>query len=294
MRNLFCAILFFAFAPLTLLAQAGDRSVHLRPDADSPVIGFLPGDSLLVPPSTPVTISEEAKSEGWAPISFVDNFRGFARRSEIRKDLTLSNGTPVYLSPEEDSSSILTLVQARDLVEVENMDGAWAEIAFRKPITGFVREGADHMGLAEVRPSASRSAREAERQPVREALVAEALPEARDPAAEGARPTRRGRIAPPPTHSPRPEVVVATSIPVLRSFEGYLSPTRPFFGRSQPFGHQVIDQSGNRVAYLDLSKLLITTPLDEFYGRQFEFYGRAEALPERRDFVIRVERILQK
>jgi hypothetical protein len=296
MRTLPFAILTFAFTPLLLLAQPEARTVHLGPDTDAPVIGLLPSGSVMLPPLPPVSMSERAQAEGWAAISFLDNFRGFVLRSQIRKDLTLATDTPIYLSAQEDSSQILALAQARDVVEVQNVDGLWAEVSFRKPVTGFVQEVGHRASPAAVnRPPAGSGAVRPQPQPLRETIAADTVRDARDTPSDNVRAARRGRIAPPPTHSPIPtEVFVDSGPPVLRAFEGWLSPTRSFFGRSQPFSHQIIDQAGNRIAYLDLSRLLITTPLDEFYGLRFEFYGRSEAIPERRDFVIRVERILQQ
>lgn len=269
MKNTTCSILFLWLSAILMFGQGNGRPVHLRPLENAPVIGTLSPDRLLAPPTEPTEISDEAKESGWRAISFLDNFSGYVKRSEVRKDLTLTDGTPIYLSAVEDPSLIITRAFTKDIIEIERLDGLWSQVRFRKPVTGFVQTGT---GISNDGSRESSPAPTAAAEPEPEFVETPPVPE-------------RVRIA---------ERAAVPSDGVLRAFEGWLSPTRSFFGRNQPFAHQATDEAGNRIAYLDLGRLLITTPLDQFYGRRFEFYGRAEPIEGRREFVIRVERILKK
>lgn len=248
-------------------AMAADRSVHLRPTSDSPVIGSVSQDAFLIAPAEPVTLSNRELERGWEAISFLENFRGFVQRTDLTKDLKVAPGSAVYVNAEVNSDKVLTRARANDLFEVENLSGNWAEVSFRKPVTAFVRS-----------ESSTASA-------PREAARAVQTSDIQDEPEQRAEATQR------PTVSRR------TAIPsdgMVRSFQGQLGQPRTLFGRQAPYPFQIVDSSGNRIAYLDLSKLLITAPMEHLIGRQYEFYGKAEPIDGRRDFVIRVERIFQK
>lgn len=267
MRTVFCSILFLGLLSGLAFGEGSGRPVHHRPDSDSPIIGTLPHGSTPIPATDAQQLTQEAEEKGWKAISFVDNFRGFVKQTQLRKDFSVTAGTPIYLSATENPEAVLARAARNDLFEVEQLDGTWAQVSFRKPVTGFVRDNG-------VDTSSPVSTAAPERRP--EAVPVEEME------AES---------------TSHPRVASRAGIPTdgtLRAFEGWLSPTRSFFGRQPPFSHQIVDQSGNRIAYVDLNRLLITTPMDRFYGRKFEFYGRAEPLEGRRDFVIRVERMLQK
>lgn len=267
MRILFCFIFFTGLIATIASGQEGNRPVHLRPSADSPIIGNLPKEAFVMAPAEPVSMSDSAKAEGWEPISFLDNLRGFVKRSDVTKDLMVSPGAAVYATA-EDSPNIITRAHQNDVFEVERLAGDWVEVSFRKPVIAFVppvRNGSVTTGeSSEPAPS------------ILEEAPATAQPEA---ARRSTPVTSRAAI---PTDG------------ILRAYEGRLSQPRTFFGRTPVHPFQIVDSSGNRIAYLDLSRLLITTPLDHFLGREFYFYGRAEPIEGRRDFVIRVEQMRQK
>lgn len=267
MRILLCSILVAGLISTIASGQEGNRPVHLRPSADSPIIGNLPKEAFVMAPAEPVNMSDAAKREGWEPISFLDNLRGFVKRSDVTKDLMVSPGAAIYATA-EDSPNIITRAHQNDQFEVERLAGDWVEVSFRKPVIAFVP------------PARNGSTATRESRPPAPSILDEA-PAATEPEAAG-------RSTP---------ITSRAGIPtdgILRSYEGRLSQPRTFFGRTPVFPFQIVDASGNRIAYLDLSRLLITTPLDHFLGREFHFYGRAEAIEGRRDFVIRVEQMRQK
>lgn len=265
MRTLFCSILFLGLFSL-LPAQEAERSVYLRPSTDSPVIGNLPEGAFVLSPAEPVELTEREIEEGWEPISFLDDLRGFVRRTDLTKDLFVTPGAAVYAADRLDPSIVITHAEENDLFEVERMAGDWVEVSFRKPVTAFVRSS-DSSASA---PTVAGESAPAEQSPD-EPLVQEEA-------------SRRAAIS---------DRAAIPTDGILRAYEGLLSKPRSFFGRP-PHPFQVVDASGNRIAYLDLSRLLITTPLEHFLGREFHFYGRAEAIEGKRDFVIRVEQMRRR
>lgn len=268
MRILFSSILFIGLLSVLAFGQETTRPVHLRPSADSPVIGNLPQEAFVLAPAEPVDLTAAAKKEGWEPISFLDNLRGFVKRNEVTKDLLVSPGADVYASAEENSANIITRADRNDLFQVEKLVGDWVEVSFRKPVIGFVLPAAS--GSDGTRDAATSDFSALEEAPASTTNA---------PSTNAAPVSNRAAI---PTDG------------ILRAYEGRLSKPRSFFGRDPLHPFQIIDASGNRIAYLDLGRLLITTPLEHFIGREFHFYGRAEPIEGRRDFVIRVEQMRQR
>lgn len=264
MRTSLCFLLTLGLLTAASTASA-NRPVHLRPDSSSPVIGTLNEGDLPVASADPVELTQEQRQAGWEAISYLDDFRGFVRRNDVGKDLDVKPGAPVYLSAGADADRIITHAAANELFEVERLTGDWIELSFRKPVTGFVQSSS-----AAPLPTAQAEVLEAE------AVVMEDLPA-------------------PEVKAASPAAAAVTSrdgVPVdglQRLYEGRLARSRSFLGRQPPYPFQIMDQSGNRIAYLDLNKLLITTPIDRFLDRGFQFYGKAEPIEGRRDFVIRVE-----
>lgn len=253
----------------TFATLATAQPVFLRPDNNAPTVGELKSGDPRIAPSEPARLNEEQKEAGWEAISFLDDFRGFVRRVDLTKDLEVSPGALVYHSAKADPEQVLVRASAKDLFEVERLSGDWVEVSFRKPITGFVRAG----GQADPETAAPAYVTQA---PVEDSQM-QIFEDVPAPKAEKAQ---------------KPVISSRNAMPsdgVLRLFEGRLTKTRSFLGRGQPYQFQVLDPDGNRIAYLDLNKLLITTPLDSFLDQHFQFYGRAETVEGRRDFVIRVE-----
>ncbi len=251
-------------------SASADRPVHLRPSESAPVIarlteGETPNYTEARPPLT-----DEQREAGWRAVSIVRNFSGYAHRSDVTKDLVLRPGSEIFQHQRRDERHLLTESTRDDLIEVTGISGDWASVSFRKPLTGFLRE--------EVRATPPRIIEEEplfiEPEEIRDA------PPPPPPPAE-----TRGRPSPPPVTS-------GSAIPEdgsLRIFEGRLARVRSFLGQSPPYPHQLLDHSGRRIAYLDLNRLLITVPLEKEFGTNLLVYGKAEPIPNRRDFVIRVE-----
>src|SRR5690606_10842671 len=108
MRTLFCSILFTGLVAACAFGEETGRPVHLRPSTDSPILGELPPNAFVMAPPEPVELSEAERKAGWEPISYLDNLRGFVKRSDVTKDLEVAPGAAVYSSAAENSSDVIT------------------------------------------------------------------------------------------------------------------------------------------------------------------------------------------
>jgi hypothetical protein len=74
-----------------------------------------------------------------------------------------------------------------------------------------------------------------------------------------------------------------------RQFQGKFVSTRNPFRPRRPFDWALNDDAGERYAYLDVSKLLLTEQLDKYVDHHVLVYGAAKAVPGGKDIVIEVE-----
>ena len=63
-----------------------------------------------------------------------------------------------------------------------------------------------------------------------------------------------------------------------RFYEGRFAATQNFITYKHPYNFQLIDSTGNRFAYLDISRLLLTDKVDLFVDRVVIIYGTARTL----------------
>jgi hypothetical protein len=63
-----------------------------------------------------------------------------------------------------------------------------------------------------------------------------------------------------------------------RFYEGRFAATQNFLAYKHPYNFQLIDSTGNRFAYLDISRLLLTDKVDLFLDRVVIVYGTARTL----------------
>jgi hypothetical protein len=79
-----------------------------------------------------------------------------------------------------------------------------------------------------------------------------------------------------------------------RLFQGKFVSTRHPFRPRRPFDWALNDDAGERYAYLDMSKLLLTDQLDKYVDHHVVVYGAAKSVPDHKDIVIEVESLQLK
>ncbi|HLP07251.1 MAG TPA: hypothetical protein VK178_03735 [Opitutaceae bacterium] len=63
-----------------------------------------------------------------------------------------------------------------------------------------------------------------------------------------------------------------------RFYEGRFAATQNFLAYKHPYNFQLVDSTGNRFAYLDVSRLLLTDKIDVFLDRVVIIYGTVRTL----------------
>lgn len=252
---------------LTAAAVHAGYPVHLRPDTGAATIGQFAAGETPRPPLEAAPLTEAQRAQGWEAISFLDNFRGYVNRADLSKDLNARIGALIYARSERDPNLVMTVAAQGDRFEVLELRGEWAEVSFRKPLTGFINRAPAPDPLQDETPIAPTP-------------LIETLPLV-DSGEQAQPPEAHGQI-----------VASRAAIPIdghIRVFEGRLARPRAWLGRGPPYQHQIVDTAGRRIAFLDMSKLLITAPIEDYLNRNFQVFGIAEPIEGRRDFVIRAE-----
>jgi hypothetical protein len=78
-------------------------------------------------------------------------------------------------------------------------------------------------------------------------------------------------------------------VSLSRLFEGTLGSTKSLLSARRPYDWQLVDSSGNRIAYVDLSKLLLTDQIGNYAGHAVVVLGSMKPVKESNDLVIEVE-----
>ncbi|HEY5552617.1 MAG TPA: hypothetical protein VIK52_12060, partial [Opitutaceae bacterium] len=175
----------------------------------------------------------------------------FVRNGDIGKNLDIKPGSSLYVAPDT-SAPVVGRMEAGDRAELKGLRGDWTLYSYEDPLTGFIKL---------------------------------ATPIALTPVATGP------SIVTGATVVPRPAGSDITPAGVPRFIEGRFTATRGFIGFRHPYNFQLMDKRGNRIAYLDISRLLLTDQIQNFEGRLVVIYGTASRLEDsrRKGMVIEVE-----
>ncbi len=178
------------------------------------------------------------------------------KNKDLSKQLDVVPGATVYMAP-KDGAGVLTTFEKGDKAEITGLHGGWTQIRLEKTLVGYVQA----QGAAAPAP-----------EPVAAAAPA--------PAAAPAGATAPAASAPPSSGAnPAPS----------RLFEGTLASTHKLLGTKPPYDWQLSDADGNRVAYVDLSKLLLTDQIENYSGHPVVVLGALSPVPDSTDLVIAAE-----
>jgi hypothetical protein len=258
-------------APLTK-----STAVHSRPETSAPTITVLNVGSELPPSATPAT----PPPAGWTALELSGPHEVYVLNKDTTKSMDVRPGAAFHISPKADSP-VLTTMEAGDSAELTGVhQGKWLQVHLKKKVTGYVN-------IASASPAASTANTAASSSAAKSAsanLSPTPAPFAPAPAAPAAY-TSGG--------TGRPAQMVnlgdGGSAALPRLFEGKVVSTRRLFTPRRPYDYQLNDSSGQRYAYLDLSRLLQTEQLDKYIEHQVAVYGTAKPVPDTKDIVIEVE-----
>lgn len=239
-------------AALNAAPLTSPTAVQSQPDPASPVIAVLKAGSEAPLPTDKVA----APPAGWTAVEVAGPFEGYVKNKDLSKQLDVVPGATVYVAP-KDGAGVLTTFEKGDKAEITGLHGGWTQIRLEKTLVGYVQA----QGAAAPAPA-----------PVAAAAPAPA-------AAPG------GATAPTASAPPSSDVNPAPS----RLFEGTLASTHKLLGTKPPYDWQLSDADGNRVAYVDLSKLLLTDQIENYSGHPVVVLGALSPVPDSTDLVIAAE-----
>jgi hypothetical protein len=260
-RSILCIALASASS---LAAEIALRAtpIHVRPDSGSAVVKLVQSGERL-----PASITLGGTPTGWIAVTLPGPHDVFVRNSDISKNLDVKPGAPLRLDAKTDAA-VLTHATSDDDMEITGLRGRWTQLTLNQDVTGYIFDSAG--AVAETASPAVRQT------PVEDVSMA---------------PT-----SPPPTTRPQAGQAVdrtaeeRQSLAALpRLFEGILTSTRAPLRPRRPYDFALQAEDGTRFAYLDLTKILLNTPVENFLNRNVVVYGVARPIPDTRDIVISVE-----
>ena len=204
-----------------------------------------------LPKGTSPELAAADAPDGWLAVLVPGPQDVFVRNGDVGKNLDIKPGSSLYVAPDT-SAPVVGHMEAGDKAELKGLRGDWTLYSYEDPLTGFIK-------LAE--------------------------PVAPNPATAQPAPITGATVAPRAADSD----ISATGVP--RFIEGRFTATRGFLGFRHPYNFQLVDRNGTRIAYLDISRLLLTDQIQNFEDRLVIIYGTARRLEDKRrkGVVIEVE-----
>lgn len=256
---------------------AQNAAVHVRPDNSSPIITELAAGT------EPVTAATGygALPAGWIAVTLAGPHEVFVQNKDIAKNLDVQPGASLHKEPRIDSPVIATAAKD-DLTEIVGLRGRWTHILLNKPLIGYVQVAAPAVAALPTIATAATNTAPA-RTPA--ATVSAPAPVAPAPVA----PAAYGANSPSGQAAPMVNLGDGGASALPRLFQGRFVSTRNPLRPRRPYDFQLTDDRGERYAYLDTTKLLLTEQIDKYLDRTVVVYGAARPVPGTRDIVIEVE-----
>jgi hypothetical protein len=272
MKRTFSALFFLLAGTSAHAAVLGqDVDVRLRPDSSAPVIArFLAGTE-----PTPAPSAIATTPAGWMAVEVPGPFDVFVANGDVTKTLAISDGATLLLAPSAGATVLATMI-AGDPVEITGLRGRWTEVRVQRSVVGYLPVSAVPASSQASLPIA---------QPALQPAPAPMSPAPLPPP----QPSIASTIGSPVFSAP---VASAATDPLPRIFQGrFASSQRPFTPR-RPYEYQLNDDAGVRIAYVDLSGLMLTEQPDNYIGRVVVVSGLAENSADARSVVIHAETLV--
>jgi hypothetical protein len=249
------AVLLLA-APLAAAPLMETTAIHAQPDAATPAIGYLKAGT------EPTAAASTTAPQGWMAVELPGPHEAYVSNNDFSKSLDIHPGAAIRLMPKADAP-ILTTMQEGDKTEITGLRSGWTQIKLSKTVIGYINVGGSS--------SAPRAA----------AVPAPTVPPS--PLAMAA-----GQPAPVISSGP------ASALP--HTFQGMLVETKRFLliGPRRDYDYQLNNTEGQRVAFLDVSKVLVTEKMELYLDRLVTVSGVLTQSPDGKNLVIEVESLEPK
>jgi hypothetical protein len=194
---------------------------------------------------------------GWMAVDLPGPFEAYVLDQDFTKGLDVKPGSSIYLEPKSGAGVLATAAKG-DKIEIIGLYGKWTQVRLEKHLVGYVNL---------------------------------APPSAPAPVDLATAPAAPAPLAEPAVGKPAP---AGEDAALPRVLEGKFASTRHVFTPRRPFDWELVDDSGSRLAYLDLSKLLLTDQPGSYVGKSVVVSGAMRPTAEGHDFVIAVESLQLK
>jgi len=235
-------------AALTAAPLMETTAIQSQPDAAAPAIGYLKAGA------EPVPAAAVAAPPGWMAVEFAGPHEAYVSNNDFSKSLDVHPGAAVRLQPRADAP-VLTTMQDGDKSEITGLRTGWTQIKLFKTVTGYIKTGG-------VGPAT-------------------------------AAPVSAAPVLPPAAPAGQPAPILASSgvaDPLARSFQGTLVKASRILlvAPRRDFQYQLNNNDGQRIAFLDLNRVLSTDKVELIVGRPVMLSGVLRQSDNGRHLVIEV------
>jgi len=245
------ALCLFAGSPLDCRATplTATAAVQTLPDPAAPIVTYLKAGSEPVPPAGDTAVGAPP---GWMAVDLPGPFEAYVLDKDLTKGLEVKPGSSIYLAPKPDAG-VLEIAASGDKFEITGLYGKWTQVHFDKHLVGYIQTIPSPASVPMATPVASAAST-----PLPASVLGQPAPTGEDAA-------------------------------IPRSLEGTFASTRHAFAPHRPYDWAIVDESGSRLAYLDLSKLLLTDQPESYVGKSVVVTGPMSTVSSGKDIVITVE-----
>jgi len=203
----------------------------------------------------PTAAANTTAPEGWMAIELPGPHEAYVSNNDFSKSLDIHPGAAIRLLPKADAPT-LTTMQEGDKTEITGLRSGWTQIKLSKTIIGYIKVGGISFSSAPVLTM-----------PLSLPVLA------------------AGQSA--------PLVSSGTAAALPHTFQGMLVQTKRILliGPRRDYEYQLNNTAGQRVAFLDVSKVLAAEKIEPYRDRFVTVSGVLRQTPDGKDLVIEVENL---
>jgi len=235
-------------------------AVHVEPSAQSTVATYLKAGE------EPRPAAAATAPTGWMAVELPGPFEVYVENKDLTKSLDVRPGAALRQAPKADAPVLITAGPA-EKATITGIRGRWTQLSLERPLVGFIQTpAAPGAAPAPARPDTPAAA---------------TAPAPVNPGVYGA------ATAGQPVSMVNLGDGGSSSLP--RQYAGRFVSTRRPFAPRRPYDYALLDDSGQRFAYLDVSRLLQTEQVEKYVDLPVNVYGTARPGPDGREIILTVE-----
>lgn len=248
---------------------ASPQPAYASPDAQAQILGTAQAGARLATSPAP---------SGWQAVELAGPHTVYVTEQDTLKNFEVRPGASYFSAPRADAP-VIGLAGDKDAAAFADIAGRFNKFSLNKPLIAYVRVAPTAVAALAPAPTPAPTTARSDA-PV--AFAGTATP------TNDYGNTLRNDI---PANSP---VVAGSGLGAVepslaRTFFGTVASTRHPLRPRRPFDFQLNDSAGQRIAFLDVSRLLLTEQIEAFIGRPVSLYGTTEIVGVAGEIVVRVE-----